>query len=98
EAGGGGRGGQRRLSGQTGWRVAVDEAAVRRRQDRQRCAVELVLVVGCDRQRRRGDRQRAVDEGDRVIGRYQTAGGDRMTAGLDMTGCRGGRGEGQRAA
>ena len=71
--------------------VAVDEAGVAGGQRRQRRAVDLGLVVGRDRQRRRGDGQGAGDVADRVIGVDRAAGGDRVGAARDVA-AGGGRG------
>ena len=66
--GGGGARGQGRSAAQDARRVAVDESAERGRQRRVGVAVELRLIVGGDRQRRRGHRQRAADHGHIVVG------------------------------
>jgi hypothetical protein len=58
-AGGRRGGGERRDRGQIAGGVAIDEAGVGSGQRWQRLAVSLALVVGGDRQRRRGDIQRA---------------------------------------
>ena len=99
-AAGGGRRGERRLSGQAGRGVAVDEARVTGRQRRQRRAVDLGLVVGGDRQRRRGDGQGPGDVADRVVAVDRAAGGDGVGAARDVAaggGRRGQRGLGRQA-
>ena len=74
------------LGVEAGRSVAVDEARVTGRQGRQRCAVDLGLVVGGDRQRRRGDGQRPGDVADAVVGVDRAAGGDGVGAAGDMAG------------
>src|SRR5919204_431295 len=89
----GGGGCDRRLGGQAGGAVAVDEAAVADGQGRQRCSVDLGLVVGGDRQARRCHLQRSRDIADRVVGVGGAGRGDRVAA--DVRG-RGGGGRDRR--
>src|SRR5262249_58852164 len=57
----------------------------------RRRAIHLALVVRRDRQRCRGDRQRAREIRDRVIGIDRTAGGDAIWAACHMAAGGGGR-------
>src|SRR5208282_3289356 len=67
----GGRRVQRRRGGEAGSGVAVDEAAIAGRQRRQRGTVDLRLVVGGDRQRRRRDVDLDGCRNDVVVGRVR---------------------------
>ena len=91
---------QGRLRGQARAAVAIDEAAVGRRQRRQRGAVGFRLVAGRDREGDRRHRQTAGGVADRVIGIDGAVGGDRVRAADHVAGrrCRGRQGRLRRQA
>src|SRR5208337_2373180 len=77
------RGTQRRLRGEAGRGVPVDQADIAGRQCRQHSAVDLGFVNGGDGQRRRSDGEGPRHVADRVVAVGRTAGGDWVGARRD---------------
>ena len=94
-AAGGGRGGDRRRrvrgAAEGGRGVAVDQPGVSHRQGRQCRAVDLGLIVGGDRQWRRGDGQSPGHVADAIVRIDRPAGRDAVGIAADMA-AGGGRG------
>ena len=89
-AAGGAGGGGRRVEGdrrvEISFIVAVDEARIGGGERRVGRAIEPALVVGGDEQGRGGDGERAVDQGEGVVGQQVAGagedGGDGVAAGV----------------